>query len=459
MSKTKFNASLRSFFRLACLVTSVLLVSGCAVLTASPFPTNDPALIVPEEITPIPGGVETQPEVTVTQSGESTAAETPVSTETYLPVISQPEIINVTTLPDPNLYTWTEELSGLDNPIFLSGAGDNSGRLFIAEQGGIIFIAKERQILSQPFLDISAIASGPHNTSGYTERGLLGLAFHPDYASNGLFYVHYTDLNGNTVLARYQVSSTNPDQADPSSAVIILTQEQPFANHNGGTITFGPDGLLYMGLGDGGSAGDPLKSGQNTQTLLGKILRLDVDRASPYAIPADNPFANGGGLPEIWALGLRNPWRFSFDRLSGDLYIADVGQNEWEEVNFLAAGSIGGTNFGWNFFEGSHAYEGEPPASLTLTRPVAEYPHSQGCSVSGGTVVRDPNLPEWQGVYLYGDFCTGRVWGLLKVGSETWRNAELFQTGRKISSFGEDDEGRVYLLDHAGGRIYRLAKK
>jgi glucose/arabinose dehydrogenase len=224
-------------------------------------------------------------------------------------------------------------------------------------------------------------------------------------------------------------------------------------------LAFGPDGMLYMGLGDGGNAGDPQGFAQNLQSLLGKILRLDVSSGQDYAIPAGNPFANGGGLPEIWALGLRNPWRFTFDRQTGDLYIGDVGQKGWEEIDFLPAGSSGGANLGWNFREGAHPYQGEPPASLTFLEPIAEYSHTLGCSVTGGVVVRSLNLPEWQGVYLYGDYCTGRVWGLLQTAPGIWLNAELFKTDFNISSFGEDDDGGIYLLDHSGGSIYRLAKK
>ena len=203
---------------------------------------------------------------------------------------------------------------------------------------------------------------------GYTERGLLGLAFHPDFKQNGFFYIHYNNRQGNTVVARYTVSNANPNQADPDSAKILLTLEQPYSNHNGGMLTFGPDGYLYLGLGDGGSAGDPLGAGQNPNTLLGKILRLDINQGALYAIPADNPFSAGGGAAEIWVMGLRNPWRFSFDRLTGDLYIADVGQNEWEEINFLPAGSPGGVNFGWNYREATQPYRGEPPADLRLLR-------------------------------------------------------------------------------------------
>ncbi len=259
-------------------------------------------------------------------------------------------------------------------------------------------------------------------------------------------------LAGDTVIARYLASG---DRADPASEVILLRIPQPFANHNGGALAFGPDGYLYIGTGDGGSGGDPQGNGQSVNTLLGKILRLDVDGGEPYAVPADNPFAgSGGGAPEIWAYGLRNPWRIAFDGPTGDLYIGDVGQNRWEEIDVVPAGAPGGANFGWNVREGLHAYAGD--SSAGLVDPAAEYSHDLGCSVTGGVVVRDPALPAWDGTYLYGDYCSGRVWGLRRSADGAWLNGPLFETGVSISSFGEGSDGRVYLLDYAG-TIYRLA--
>lgn len=361
-------------------------------------------------------------------------------------------------LPDPAAYQWKKVLSGLDLPVFLTGAGDDSGRLFIVTQPGMIYVAKDGVVLDQPFLDIRERASGPRSSGGYSERGLLGLAFHPRFSENGYFYVNYTDQDGNTVIARYSASPA-ADQAEPDSEMRLLQAEQPYPNHNGGMLAFGPEGYLYIGLGDGGSAGDPQGNGQSLQTLLGKILRIDVDREDPYAIPADNPFASGGGKPEIWAYGLRNPWRFSFDALTGDLFIGDVGQNQWEEVDFQGAGSPGGLNFGWSFREGSHPYQGEPADGSRLTEPVAEYDHSLGCSITGGEVYRGMNLPEWQGVYLYGDYCNGNIWGLLQTPGGTWQNQLLFSTDYSISSFGVDESGEVYLLDLQQGDIYQLAKR
>ena len=348
-------------------------------------------------------------------------------------------------LPSPEAYQWREVARGLTKPVGLTHADDGSGRLFVIEQPGIIRILQNNVILPTPFLNIRARVG-----DGGSERGLLGLAFHPQYSQNGYFFVNYTDLNGDTVVARYRVSS-DPNQADPASEEIVFTLGQPFGNHNGGHLAFGPDGYLYIGTGDGGSAGDPEGNAQNLDSLLGKMLRLNVDHL-PYNIPPDNPFGD-----EIWAYGLRNPWRYSFDRLTGDLYIGDVGQNQWEEIDFWERKAPPGANFGWDFWEGNHPYEGTPPEGLAMIAPVAEYDHTQGCSVTGGVVYRGA-LSAWQGVYLYGDYCTGRVWGLLRNADGVWLNALLFETGLNITSFGEDENGEVYLL-HYGGAIYKLSER
>jgi len=367
-------------------------------------------------------------------------------------VTQTPEGITPASLPDPSGYEWHAFVSGLDKPVGLINSDDVSGRLFVLEQSGKIRLIKGGELAPDPFLDI-------HERVGSSglEQGLLGIAFHPHYAENGFFFINYTDLNGNTVIARFHVSD-NPDLADPASEKILLRVAQPYANHNGGMLAFGPDSYLYLGLGDGGSAGDPQGNAQSLDTLLGKILRLDVDHGDPYAIPADNPFGNGGGLPEIWAYGLRNPWRFSFDRSTGDLYIGDVGQSKWEEIDFLPANSPGSSNFGWNYREGFHSYQGTPSANLNLTDPVTEYDHSQGCSVTGGFVYRGTNLPAWQGIYLFGDYCSGNVWGLRRAPDGSWQNELLFEGVANITSFGEDQTGEVYLLDHQG-TVYRLDKK
>jgi len=338
--------------------------------------------------------------------------------------------------------------------VELQNAGDGSGRLFIVEKRGRILILQNDQLLPQPFLDIENEVGSQH-----TEQGLLGLAFHPMYAENGLLFVNYTDANGNTVIARFHVSADDPNLADPASEVDLLHISQPYTNHNGGGLAFGPDGYLYIGLGDGGSGGDPFRNGQNLQTLLGKLLRIGVDSGEAYTIPPDNPFVGGAGLAEIWAYGLRNPWRFSFDRLTGNLYIGDVGQDAWEEVDFIPAGTPGGMNFGWSHYEGMHPYQDQPPASAIFTGPVAEYSHGDGCSITGGYVYRGTELPEWQGVYFYGDYCSGSVWGLIQTGQNAWQSKVLFSTGARITTFGVDETGELYLADYATGALLRLTRR
>lgn len=365
---------------------------------------------------------------------------------------------SVTTPPDPTQYRLVEVATGLTRPLYLTHAGDGSGRMFVLEQAGRVWIVRDGLVEPVPFMDISPLVSTSAN-----ERGLLGLAFHPDYAENGVFYVHYSTRNpdGDTVLARYRVSESNPDLADLNSAQVIFTLRQPYPNHNGGQIAFGPDGYLYVGLGDGGAAGDPLNAGQTPDTLLGKILRLDVDSSDTYAIPEDNPAftVNPALAPEVWAWGLRNPWRFSFDRATGDLYIADVGQNMLEEINFQPADSPGGENYGWRVFEGTQRYSSEAaPANHVL--PIFEYNHGEGCSVTGGYVYRGAEMPALDGVYFFGDYCFGRVWA-------TWRDASgafqtqvfLPDTDLIISSFGEDEDGELYLLDHGQGRVLKLVAR
>jgi glucose/arabinose dehydrogenase len=333
----------------------------------------------------------------------------------------------------------------------ITHAGDGSDRLFVTLQGGVIAEVGAEPFFAEPFLDVAPLVS----CCG--ERGLLGLAFHPDYAENGLFFINYTNTEGHTVIARYRVSA-DPERADPDSGEIIMTVEQPFANHNGGQIKFGPDGYLYIGMGDGGAAGDPLDHGQNMQTLLGALLRIDVDGGSPYAVPADNPFVGGGAREEIWAYGLRNPWRFSFDRDTGDLFIADVGQSAREEVNVQRADSPGGENYGWRLMEGSLCYNpGEGCNDGTLVLPALEYDHSEGCSVTGGYRYRGAEITELQGLYLYSDFCSGRLWGAQDDAGE-WRSSELLATGLGVSAFGEDEAGEIYLADYGGGVLYRLER-
>jgi glucose/arabinose dehydrogenase len=351
--------------------------------------------------------------------------------------------------------TTTVVQSGFTSPLYVTAPPGDFERIFVVEQGGRIKIIKNGNLLPTPFLNLST------KVSCCGERGLLGLAFHPNYANNGYFYVNYTNTAGNTVVARYQVS-TNPDSAD-TVGVILLTVTQPFSNHNGGWIGFSPyDGYLYIALGDGGSGGDPQNNGQDSLTLLGKILRIDVDTSSGYKVPPDNPFIGTGFLPEIWAYGLRNPWRCSFDRLTGDFYIADVGQNAWEEVNFEPDTSSGGINYGWRLKEGTHCFNPSTNCdTLGLTTdPIYEYPHSDGCSVTGGYVYRGCAIPDLQGTYFFGDYCSGTVWSFQYDGVDPSefqdRTAELGVGFFNISSFGEDGRGEIYIVGHNNGIVYRI---
>lgn len=375
-----------------------------------------------------------------------------------VPITAQEEPITQRNAPpDPANITLVEVASGFNRPLYLTHAGDGSGRLFIVEQGGKIKIWKEGAVLNLPFLDVTNLLTRDVNSGGYTERGLLGLAFHPNYAENGRFFINYTNADGATVVSSFRVSPGSPDLADPTSENILLTIPQPFPNHNGGHMDFGPDGYLYISIGDGGAAGDPLATGQNPDDLLGSILRIDVDVEAGYAIPADNPFVNGGGAPEVWSYGLRNVWRFSFDRATGDLYLADVGQGQWEEVNFQPADSPGGENYGWRAFEGSRTFSGGVDAAAT-TLPIAEYGHSDGsCSVTGGYVYRGTAIADLQGVYLYGDWCSGFIFTAYRDESDTWRSNFFTRSRVQISSFGEDEAGELYVLDYNGG-IFRITQ-
>jgi len=388
----------------------------------------------------------------------------------YPPGLSKPPNIVYAqaraTLPEIGLIKAAE---GLARPVNISHAGDGSGRLFIIEQLGRIRIL-DGSLKSVAFLDIEARVQSPESGGG-NEEGLLGLAFPPDYTTAGYFYVYYTNKDGNNVLSRFYLSA-DPDVADPDSEEQILLISHPtYGNHNGGQLAFGQDGMLYIGVGDGGGGGDPLGNAQDKLSLNGKLLRIDVDptaaatgdtnlsATSDYVIPADNPFVGDSDyLPEIWALGLRNPWRFSFDRLTGDLYIADVGQSLLEEINFQTANSLGGENYGWNIMEGDACYNTASCSTAGLTLPVHVYPNvTPECAVTGGFVYRGTEIPGLQGVYIFGDFCSGKIWGLQHDG-DSWDNQLLKNTGIRISSFGEDEEGNLYVADMVGGGIYRLSE-
>ena len=342
--------------------------------------------------------------------------------------------------------------SGLDSPVFLTHAGDGSARIFVVEQPGRIRISSRGSLLATPFLDITA------RVDYGGERGLLGLAFHPAYPKNRRYFVNYTRASdGATVVAEYRASG-DPNHSGRKERIILIV-EQPHGNHNGGMIAFGPDGHLYVGMGDGGAGGDPQNRGQNRRDLLGKMLRLDVDRGTPYAIPSDNPYAAGGGRPEIYALGFRNPWRFSFDRRTGRLWAADVGQNSWEEVDLVERGG----NYGWRVMEGAHCFSPSQGCSAEgLERPVAEYANAgRRCSITGGYVYRGAAVPSLRGTYVFGDYCSGEVFGLNGAGSRSagpaGRPEVLLSTGHRISSFGEDEAGELYVVGH-GGSVHKIVR-
>lgn len=365
-------------------------------------------------------------------------------------------------------YQFVKIADGFERPLYVTHAGDE--RLFVVEQRGVVWIIQDGEVLPDPFLDIQEIVNDNEN-----EQGLLSIAFDPNYAENGFFYVNYTGEDGeigDTHIERYRVSADDPNLADPDSAEPILHIAQPYGNHNGGQLQFGPDGYLYIGMGDGGSGGDPHGNGQSLTTLLGKLLRIDVHGDEPYAIPSDNPFVGSDdALPEIWAYGLRNPWRFSFDRATGDLYIGDVGQDQTEEIDFQPADSSGGENYGWNFYEGERRFRGVAEDESIFTPPMSSYDHDdvasfadQGitlmshCSVTGGYVYRGAALPDLQGTYLFGDYCSGAIW-LLKREGEEWVTEPFIASGFTLSSFGEDVEGELYVTNFGDGGVWKLVAR
>ncbi len=413
---------------------------------ASPSPLPAATIMAPAALTATPS-----PE----PSPLPTATATPMASPTPTMEVAATAIARLPTPARPPLARITVEKvsEGFEQPVQLTNAGDGSGRLFVVGRHGTIQILDGESIQQTPFLDIGNLVS-----TGGSEQGLLGLAFHPGYRNTGRFFVNYTDRDGDTVIAEYRVSAEDPDRADPEAVKIVLTYDQPFRNHNGGMVAFGPDGYLYIGTGDGGSGGDPQGNGQKLSVFLGKMLRIDVDSDDPYAVPPDNPFVGeSDALPEIWAYGLRNPWRYSFDRETGDLYIADVGQNRIEEVSFQPVGSRGGENYGWNITEGSRCFvPGGNCDKSVLVLPIAEYDHAEGCSITGGYVYRGKSETALWGHYVFADYCSGRIWTSVRSADGGWTTTERLVTGLSISSFGEDETGEIYFTDLGGGSVFRI---
>jgi hypothetical protein len=389
------------------------------------------------------GGVATFDDLTIDLSGigyrltASSADLSPVSSNVF-------DIQGDT--PDFVLFA-----QGFSSPVLVTAPPGDSNRVFVVEQTGRIRIVRDGSTLATPFLDLS------NEISNGGERGLLGLAFDPDYESNGAFFVNHTGSDGNTRLVRYGVSG-NPDVADPTTADTLLSVSQPFSNHNGGHLSFGPGNMLYIGLGDGGSGGDPQGHGQDLSTLLGNILRIDVSGPTGYDIPADNPYANSpSARPEIWISGVRNPWRFSFDRETGDLYVGDVGQGSWEEITVQPGTSNGGENFGWNVMEGAHCFNPSSGCDQSgLTLPNVEYSHDEGCSVTGGYVYRGGRVPSLVGYYFYSDYCSGWIRSFRLVAGSVTDNTEwTVPFAGNVTSFGQDAEGNLYIVLQ-DGRIFRI---
>ncbi len=421
------------------LITAALAVSGCAAAEAQEIihlPVVDRGNAATTTPTPSPTATTTTP-----------ATEPPTATPTTTPTTTVTPTATPVTLIWPTIVL-TTTASGLNSPVDLADPNDGSGRLFVVEQAGLVRIVRNGQVQPTPFLDIT------DRVTCCWEEGLLGIALPSNYTQKGYFYLNYTtEALGKlqTRISRFRLT-TDTDIADPDSEQIVLVYDQPHGNHNGGGLAFGPDGFLYIGSGDGGSGGDPDNRGQNLGDILGKMLRIDVETGSPltYTVPITNPFVGQARkLPEIWAYGLRNPWRYSFDRQTGDLFIADVGQNAYEEIDFQLASSAGGENYGWRITEGSHCYDPDPCDKTGLTLPIWEYGRNDGRAVTGGFVYRGAAWPALQGVYLYADYASGRIWGLRPNGSR-WENRLLLETGRNISSFGQDGAGEIYVVDHAG---------
>lgn len=412
---------------------AAIAMTACA---AAPVTPTQPAATTPVATTAPATTATTPPTVTNNATAKPSASATAASA-TDAPLTSEPTatIALRKVLGAPGALT------------YMTHAGDQQV-MYLVIKSGLVLVVVNDTLRAEPFLDISDRV----NSRG-SEQGLLSIAISPSTAPERYVYVYYTGADGGVVISRYPMD-TAANTADQGSEQILLTIAQPFPNHNGGQLKFGPDGMLYIGVGDGGSGGDPQNHGQNPSTLLGNLLRIDVSSsASPYAIPEDNPTISPNARPEIWAWGLRNPWRFSFDRQTGDLYIADVGQNKFEEINFVPATSAGGENYGWNLYEGFEPFKGGDTAGLTM--PIYQYGRALGCSVTGGYVYRGTQIAGLQGAYLYSDYCTGTIWALWRDASGAWQNNTLLESGLNVSSFGEDANGELYVMDLNGG-LYRI---
>ncbi len=431
------------------LFACIALLAGTACRTSAPTVAPTAVPTTAAAVTPQVTFAATPTLVAVEPTAES-PTETPPATQTA----TSEATTSPTTTPiadvalEPALQLFVD---GLERPTFLTHAGDGSGLLYVTEQAGRIRIIRNGVLDEATFLDIEDKVGSSGN-----EQGLLSVAFAPDFQQSRKVFVNYTDHSGDTIVAGF-LASADGLSADPGSEWQVIKIGQPYANHNGGQLQFGPDGMLYIGMGDGGSQGDPQHHAQDVTSLLGKMLRIDVSQSTkdaPYATPAGNPNFGADAKPEIWSVGLRNPWRFSFDRATGDLFIADVGQNKIEEINFQPASSQGSENWGWNLREGTEEYAGAKTDAMT--DPIQEYWHGEdGCSVTGGYVYRGVSVPTLVGAYIYGDYCSGRIWSLRAGADGTWSNDLLFSTEYSITSFGEDAQGELYVLDRAGG-IYKL---
>ncbi len=435
---------------LLCLLTITLLFTSCQ--NQDQAVTETPPIISIVEPTstqeqPTPTEIAATPSLS-TPDGNSTTEEPPVITPTMTAIPS------LTPIPEAlveNLTLSPVIVGAFQKPVFLTHANDE--RLFVVEQAGVVKIIADGVLQETPFLDIRDRVG-----SGSLEQGLLSIIFHPNFPNDPRLFIYYTDKQGDTHISSFIVEPESPGYADPDREIKLLSVAQPYANHNGGQLAFGPGGFLFAGFGDGGSANDPLNHGQNPNSLLGTIIRIDVDSSGDgYGIPSTNPFVSDDNRRnEIWGWGLRNPWRFSFDRLTGDLYIADVGQNVWEEVHFQPAQSPGGENYGWNILEGSRCFSQTNCNASGLEQPIFEYDHQGHCSVTGGYVYRGSAFPQLYGNYFVADYCSGNIWALIQEEDGTWTHRSVLDTEFVVSSFGQDVNGELYLLDHNNGSVYQL---